>query len=232
MTIIETNTAQRLQSVAFDLYRDIHKGIRSELFAVVGEAGRVDPANDCDVEALADQVRRTTELLVQHAEHEDVSVQPALELHAPTLAEQIATDHSALDARLGWLVELAGDLRTADSRRTAVHEIYIELSAFTSAYLAHQDLEERQVSQALESALGVQGVLGLHASIIGNMAPQQLISGLAVMFPAMNVDDRTDLLGGMKANAPAEAFDGVWSLAKSVLSSDDSRAVATRLGIA
>ncbi len=69
-------------------------------------------------------------------------------------------------------------------------------------------------------------------SILGNMQPQQLISGLAVMFPAMNVDDRTELLGGMKATAPAEAFAGVWSLAKSVLSLDDSRAVSARLGLA
>ena len=59
-----------------------------------------------------------------------------------------------------------------------------------------------------------------------------LVGGLAVMFPAMNVDDRTELLGGMRATAPAEAFAGVWSLAKSVLSVDDHRAVAVRLGLA
>ena len=64
------------------------------------------------------------------------------------------------------------------------------------------------------------------------MQPQQLTSGLAVMFPAMNVDDRTELLFGTRATAPAEVFNGVWSLAKSVLSPDDSRAVAVRLGLA
>jgi hypothetical protein len=34
------------------------------------------------------------------------------------------------------------------------------------------------------------------------------------------------------ATAPAEAFDGVWSLAKSVLTPNDSHAVAVRLGLA
>ena len=51
------------------------------------------------------------------------------------------------------------------------------------------------------------------------------------MLPAMNIDDRTALLGGMHASAPPQAFDKVWSLAGSVLSVDDHQAVARRLGL-
>jgi hypothetical protein len=232
MTIIESAAVQRLQPVAFDIYRDIHKGIRSELFAVTLEAGRLDPADDCGIDALAAQIRQTVELLEGHAHHEDGAIQPVLEVHAPALFERIASDHEALDKRLEWISELAGEVRGSGSRRAALHELYIELASFVSAYLQHQDVEERQVAQALESAVGLEGLLALHGSIIANMPPQQLISGLAVMFPAMNIEDRTELLGGMKASAPAEAFAGVWSLAKSVLSTNDHRAVAIRLGIA
>ena len=232
MTTIESATVQRLQPVAFDLYRDIHKGIRSELFSVVLEAGRLDPADDCGINALADQIGQTVDLLIGHAQHEDGVIQPVLELNAPALFERIATDHEVLDGRLAWISDLAGDVRGSASRRAALHELYLELASFTSAYLLHQDVEEREVAQALESAVGLEGLLGIHGSIIGNMPPQQLISGLAVMFPAMNVDDRTELLGGMRATAPAEAFAGVWSLAKSVLPTEDHRAVAVRLGIA
>ena len=59
-----------------------------------------------------------------------------------------------------------------------------------------------------------------------------MAQGLAVMIPAMNIDDRTALLGGMRAGAPAEVFDGVWSLVGSVLEPDDHRALARRLDIA
>ena len=232
MTIIETSTLQALRPVAFDLYRDIHKGIRSELFAVVADAGRLDPADRCGVADLSEHVRRTLQLLVDHAEHEDGAIQPALELHAPALAERVASDHHELEARMDWLGVLAGEVCGAGAGRGPLHELYVELAAFTGAYLLHQDVEERLVSQALESAIGVDGVVGLHMAIVGGMPPQQLISGLAVMLPVMNVDDRTDLLGGMRATAPAEAFDGVWSLAKSVLPSDDVRDVAARLGLA
>ena len=68
-------------------------------------------------------------------------------------------------------------------------------------------------------------------SLVVTMEPQELIAGLAVMLPAMNIDDRTELLGGIKASAPAEAFAGVWSLAGSVLTAADHQAVAQRLGL-
>lgn len=232
MTLIESPATQRLQPVAFDLYRDIHKGIRGELFNMVLDAGRVDPHDDLEAAALADQIRQTVQLLVDHAEHEDIAIQPALDLHAPALAERVAADHVDLEHRMDWLLELSDEARRAATRRAPLHELYVELASFTSAYLLHQDLEERQVSQALESALGFEGLLGIHIAIVGNMAPQKMIAGLAAMLPVMNVDDRTELLGGMKATAPAEAFDGVWSLTKSVLTPADHRAVAARLGIA
>ena len=37
------------------------------------------------------------------------------------------------------------------------------------------------------------------------------------MIPAMNIDDRTELLGGMRAGAPPEVFEGIWGLTGSVL---------------
>lgn len=231
MTITESVAVQRLQPVVHDLYRDIHKGIRSELFSLVSEAGRVDPAGDCDLDAIAGQVRQAIDLLVLHAHHEDLVIQPVLEQQLPSLFAKIATDHESLDARMDFLVALASDLK-GGSRRAAVHELYIELASFTGTYLLHQDVEEREVGPGLELAIGPEAVTALHMAIIAGIPPQDLVGALAVMFPAMNVDDRTELLGGMQATAPAEAFNGVWSLAKSVLSSDESRAVAQRLGIA
>ena len=42
-----TNQAGPIETnVATHLYRDVHKGIRAELFAVTGQAGRIDPVSD------------------------------------------------------------------------------------------------------------------------------------------------------------------------------------------
>ena len=47
--------------------------------------------------------------------------------------------------------------------------------------------------------------------------PTRWRSALSLMLPAMNIEDRTELLGGMKHGAPPEVFAGVQALAQSVL---------------
>src|SRR6476646_1584391 len=100
MTITEQPTRTNFELVVLDLYRDIHKGIRSELFGVTLEAGRLDPSVRSNRADLAGRIHGAVDLLVSHAEHEDAAIQPAIELHLPALAERIATDHVTLEARL------------------------------------------------------------------------------------------------------------------------------------
>jgi hypothetical protein len=105
------------------------------------------------------------------------------------------------------------------------------LASFTSAYLEHQDVEERVVMPALETAIGVESMVAIHQAIVGSIPPDQMAQSLAVMLPAMNVDGRATLLGGIQAGAPAPVFEGVWGLARSVLAPADQAAVAVRLGL-
>lgn len=232
--ISETFGTSSIRAVAFDLYRDIHKGIRTELFALTADAGRLDPNDQCGGAALVDQVRSVVQFLVQHAEHEDGAIQPALERYLPGLATRVTVDHVALEDTMAGLVALADATASTvpDARRFAFHQLYLELAAFTSAYLHHQDVEERLIMPALEAAIGVEAVIDIHGAIIGAIPPQEMGAAVAIMLPAMNVDDRTEMLGGIKATAPAEAFAAMWSLAGSVLTADDHRAIAVRLGVA
>ena len=43
MTVIDRPARSIEAGVTHDLYRDVHKGIRSELFGLTSEAGRLDP---------------------------------------------------------------------------------------------------------------------------------------------------------------------------------------------
>ena len=235
MSVIEQPTGlASIQPVVFDLYRDIHKGIRAELFAVTGAAGTLDPADRVGRADLAQHIESVLELLVTHAEHEDTAIQPALELHLPDLAARIAVDHDHLERRIESIATRAAEVIDGPdgTSRVDVHGIYLELAAFTSAYLAHQDTEEREVMPALEQAIGVEAVVGIHGAILASLTPEETAVSMPLMLAAMNVDDRVDLLGGMRANAPAEAFAAVWNLAGAVLTPGDRKATAVRLGIA
>lgn len=232
MTLIDL-PATTLVPVTLDLYRDVHKAIRTELFAVTTEAASLDPGLGVARAGLARHVRDTVALLVDHAEHEDAAIQPVLERELPDLAAKVAVDHEVLEARMEDLVGLAEEAAALDIADAGhrVHRVHLAVASFTAAYLEHQDIEERLIMPALEEAVGVEAVVGIHQSILAAIPPQEMAKSLALMLPAMNIDGRTELLGGMRAGAPAEVFDGVWSLAGSVLDPVDLAAVANRLGL-
>jgi hypothetical protein len=225
--------ATTLAPVTLDLYRDVHKGIRTELFSVTTEAASLDPSLGVARAGLARHVRDTVALLIEHAEHEDAAIQPVLERELPDLAAKVAVDHEVLEARMEGLVALAEEAAELDAVDAGhrVHRVHLAVASFTGAYLEHQDVEERVIMPALETAVGVEAVVGIHQAILSAIPPQEMAKSLALMLPAMNVDGRTELLGGMRAGAPAEVFDGVWSLAGSVLDPVDLAAVASRLDL-
>jgi hypothetical protein len=229
----DATTATDAPVETIDLYRDIHKAIRAELFATTVQAGSLDPSDHRSRVDLATRTDGLVWLLQTHAEHEDTGIQPAIEVHLPELAERIVADHHELEARIVGLQDMAATIAdgSGTGARAAGQGLYVELAAFTSAYLAHQDLEEREVMPGLATALGPELVLGIHVGIISSIPPADMARSLALMIPAMNVDDRTELLGGVQATAPADVFAGVWGLVGSVLPPADVAALGARLGI-
>ncbi|NNE11619.1 MAG: hypothetical protein HKN41_05160 [Ilumatobacter sp.] len=216
---------------AFDLYRDIHKGIRAELFAITSTAGSLDPTVRVDREAIADHVAAVGETLRRHAHHEDQFVDPVLVEHAPVLAEKVTSDHDQLERRFDGLELLAReavDSAAVDHRRM-IHLLYLELATFTSAYLTHQNIEERVIMPTLERAIGPAAVQAIDEAIVASIPPDEIARTLSFMLPAMNTVDRVEMLTGMRQSAPPEAFAAVVDLARSVLSTADVVALESRM---
>ncbi len=230
-TVTAATAGDDFRLAVFDLYRDIHKGMRAELFALTSSAGSLDPADVVGWMALAEHTGAVERMLIDHAHHEDSFIDPVLREHCPALAAQVIDDHERLDAEfaaIAGVIRSGAEAPAADRRRLA-HLGYLRLSAFTSSYLAHQCVEEFEITPALEQAVGVEEMVGIHMAIIGSIPPDEMAKALAIMLPAMNADDRVELLGGMRAAAPPEAFAGVVDLARSVLRPSDFAAVAARM---
>jgi hypothetical protein len=223
-----------LETVEFDMYNNIHKGLRAELFAVTTAAGSVDPTDDVVVEQTTARLRNLIWLLISHAEHEDEFVQPVLEQKLPDLAAVIAVEHPRLECQLASLEVLSDRFVSATpaERRRFGHQLYLGLASFTAEYLQHQAFEEMEINPALAAIMGPEELLAIDQAIVASIPPEDLGRGLSVMLPAMNIEDRTELLGGIQAGAPAEVFGGVWGLAESVLQPRDRDALAVRLAVA
>jgi len=216
-----------------DLYRDIHKAIRGALFGVTADAGRTEPGDEDARRALADRVEDLVRLLDSHSEHEDAHVQPILEADLPELAARIEPMHVELTARSHQIVDLAWDAAHAPrgQERIRLHELYLDLADFTHRYLGHIDTEERLVMPALDALMGIGALREVHHAIVSSIPPEEMAASMALMLPAMNLDDRAEMLGGMQQGAPAEVFSGVWGLTTSILEPADLAALGRRLGV-
>ena len=216
-----------------DPLRDIHKAIRSELFAVTLSAGRCDPSDRLDRVDVAAQVTSIVGFLAMHAGHEDEHAIPVVADVRPDLAERLATDHLELDRGAAELADRATELVEAvTGQRRVAHQLYLDLAAFTGAYLTHQDLEERVLVPLLVATLGPAACEVVHRTIVDSIPPEAKAQSLAVMLPVLNIEERTELLAGMRAGAPPAVFADLWSLAGSVLPTADRAALAARLGLA
>jgi hypothetical protein len=214
-----------------DLYRDIHKGLRHALFDVTFRAGRLDPTDDELVVELVSGSHRVIGLLRDHHKYEE---QPAfggiVDRHVPTLVGLVNDEHLALAKRLEWLASRADELAAAPAaaRPDIAHVYYLELAAFTSAYLAHLDVEERVVMPALAAACDDAELDGVQAVALATVPPATRAVAMAVMLPALTPTERATLVDGIRASAPPEAFAGVRAIAAQVLTT----AEYSRLGIA
>jgi hypothetical protein len=220
--------------VSYDIYRNVHKGIRVEMFAVATELGSLDPDDTAACRRFASRFRILELLLTKHAMHEDLHLESAIAEALGDRAAQLAVAHVMLESqveRIGRIVDAALTAAGPD-RRAGLHMAYLELAAFVGAYLQHQDDEERIVMRALDAAFPTAALAQLDAAIVASISPEILGQFLAIMLPAMNVLDRCELLAEIRAHAPAEAFAGIWALARQVLNTRDYITVALRLEVA
>jgi hypothetical protein len=172
------------------------------------------------------------DLLHLHHHHEDAYVQPLVVQHAPGLAVIVESQHGDVDAAMEHLRVLGDRLAgaTGADRSVVAHRLYLDLTEITGIYLAHQLVEENAVMPALRAAVPTDELLALDLSIRMSIPPDVMAGVMAFMLPAMNVDERTDMIGGMSM-APPEVFAGLRATAESVLPTDDWNAVAVRLGL-
>ncbi len=64
---------------------------------------------------------------------------------------------------------------------------------------------------------------------MASLTPDEVAQSSALMIAAMNIEDQSELLGGMRAGAPPEVFTGVLVLAESVLEPSRYAALVQRL---
>lgn len=236
MTTMElpTTTAchDLVEADAYDLYRQIHKGIRHALFQTTLQAGNLDVGDTDAVERFLGAHQALLGLLHGHHHHEDLFVQPLIAEHAPALAGTIAAQHGDVEEAMARLEVRGGRLATVarPARSGTAHNLYLDLGRLTGVYLAHQLVEEAEVMPALRAAMQTDELLAVDMAIRATLPPEEMAAVLTHLLPAMDVEERVEMLGGMAA-APPPVLALFTTAAKAALSADEWAQVARRVGI-
>lgn len=224
--------AAALEDVSFDLYRDVHKGLRAELLGLPVLIGQADPHDQATVDVVAGRLHAFLDLLDDHAEHEEQHLGQLIARLDPTLSSRVEDEHRTVERTMDALRALA-DRATSSAtatRRMALHRLYLTSASFASEYLAHLSTEEVEIMPLLGATVPVDELLAVNDAIVQSVAPGQMDHYLELMVPAQNPLDRTEMYIGIREGAPAEVFDHLFEVARGVLDVEASTRLHRELG--
>jgi hypothetical protein len=182
---------------------------------------------------LVTHVHGVLGMLNGHHDHEQEHIQPMIAERAPRLAALVDEGHTETEADMVE-IEMRTDTLAGAARRDAVvagWDLYGYLTMFTARYLAHMGLEEGAVMETLRESASLEDLLAVQVVLRGSVAPPTMCEFLKVIMPAINVDERTTMLGGMHAGAPPEVFELFRSTAEASLLPAQYKEVADRLSL-
>jgi iron-sulfur cluster repair protein YtfE (RIC family) len=222
-----TETITHAPEQPIDLYREVHKGLRLALFDLVRTAGSLDvsdPSSIVEFQRLFDDIEMM--LIIHHGHESSGQLGGLIADHAAAHGQTIDDGHEESTRRLAELHELVDALPAGPGDAV---EIYDLVAAFTADYLQHMILEESLVMPALRAGVAPDDLMALVMEIRTSVPPPDMCVFLRYMLPAMNPDERTSTLLGMKLGAPPEIFDMFWNVAEKSLPSAAVAEIAERL---
>jgi hypothetical protein len=237
MTVtIDPSIVEAIESapVPYDFYREVHKGLRRALFDVTVVVGAGDFEDPITRDQIASRVHDLVALFHAHHGHEDAFIKPILQSVDAHLDATVDRGHEHIDTDLDELDAMADAMVSASGGSAVVAglALYHRLAVFTASYLAHMALEEGEVMETLRAALSTAQLFEVDMALRASIPLDKLLAFARIMLPAMNTDERTAMLGGLRAGAPAEVFEQVRRTAEAALAPQDYVVVSCRLGLA
>ncbi|MCZ7598857.1 MAG: hemerythrin domain-containing protein [Gammaproteobacteria bacterium] len=206
-----------------DLYRPIHKALRAMMSDTLAHAGRIDCADGASVAGVAARIRALLDACHAHIDKEDRYIHRAMEARCPGSTVGIAAEHAAHEAAIANLEARVGELEAAsgDERIIAARRIHHDLSLFVAENFQHMVVEETVNNAVLWKHYDDAELASLHEAIVASIPPSESATLMRWMIPALAPDERAGLLLAVRAGAPAQAFEGLLTLADELLGDAD-----------
>jgi hemerythrin-like domain-containing protein len=218
-----------------DVYTNIHKGQRSKFFSISMEAGMIDCADQNAMDRLQEKLESFREHMHLHAAHEEKFIHPLLSERIPGGSSRLNEEHRIMHQQLDDLLADFKGIRTKfsdfEKQQELVLEFYRAWNRFMAFYFMHIDYEEENVQPSLWKLCTNKELAEAFKQILANQTPEELMSDLEMMLPALNLSERVVLFNAGRANLPPQASEAFLKLAERVLRSSDWAALKSKLMI-
>ena len=207
-------------SERFDIYRNIHMGVRACMMEVLLAVGRMDPEDVAELGSVLGQVRFLLRFCQMHLKKEDKFLHPAMEARAPGSTAHIAAEHEEHLAAFTTLeaavvaVEQAPD----GARLKPALALYKQLSLFVGENFVHMHIEETDHNEVLWRTHSDAEIIAIEQAIIASLTPEDKPTSLRWMLPALSPQVRAMMLGMLSQQLPPEAMTGLLQMLKPHLS--------------
>ncbi|MEJ7930116.1 hemerythrin domain-containing protein [Ramlibacter sp. AN1015] len=227
-------TLDAAPAARFDCYAGIHKALRLCLSRTLVRVGSADPSDEAEVAQAVQAVHALLDLSEDHMAKEDAFMHPLLEQAQPGSTAAAMDDHLAHEAAIEQLRALADAAAAAgpQQRARALSMLYAALAGYVAKDLRHMQHEETVHNALLWARYSDAELQAVEGRIVASIPPHKAMALLPWFMPALNAPERLKMLAGMRAMAPAPAFEAALGIARDVLSQVDFGKLAAQLGVA
>lgn len=214
-----------------DIYGPIHKGLRWALARMVSRLGCETMTDPVRAATLLDELDELLTFCTDHIRHEDLFIHPAIEARRAGASAGLASAHVEHAETVSELRFIMNTLRTApaDTIRALTRTLYLCFGAFMAENFAHMAEEEEITQPLLEELYSDDELVALNDNLVAHLSPGELAASLLFMLPAINEEERIQLLAGPKAGMPPEMFDGLFRVGRRYLTDDEVATIMARL---
>ena len=194
-----------------DLYAGIHKALPAFMADTLLGLGRMDVEDDLDFAQGCQRVAQLLDVCQAHLEHENRFVHPAIEARAAGGSHGVADEHEEHERTILRLVREVADLMACAraERAPRTHALYHALALFVAQNFEHMHIEETAHNAALWQHYTDGELMAVHDALVSSIPPGEMLLLMRWIVPFMAPAERVEMLGGMRQQAPAEAFGAV-----------------------
>ena len=225
-----------------NLFRPIHKGIRSMIFILGLRLGTTDFADLAESSATATQLKHDLTnaasncllcLLQAHSVHEDKDLFSAIRKFDEDPVKMMMAEHAVIVRRIEGVAKTCDHLLNLPdpARRIEVgDQLVLEANDLFAFYLAHLNNEEAVLVPVMWEHFTDAQLRALRAQFYNTIPLTTFETWMRWTLPALNLNELVVLLSGMKTDPAPNRFGDAMRLARETLRPDRWTLIENQVG--